>query len=184
MASIVLNGDTSGSVTVSPPAVAGTQTVTLPAASGVLQVSGNMPTFAAYQSSAQTLAATTSTLLQMQTEEWDTAGAFNNTGSTVTLNGISVPAYAFAPPVAGYYQVNSAWSTSLGDTLYITIYKNGTLYKTGTILGGSLGPTVGVTVYLNGTSDYIQSYGWCLGGRTINTGISSTYFQAIMVRSA
>ena len=36
MASVVVNGDTSGSVTLSAPAVAGTVTVTLPASSGTM----------------------------------------------------------------------------------------------------------------------------------------------------
>ena len=36
MASVVVNGDTSGAVTLSAPAVAGTVTVTLPAASGTM----------------------------------------------------------------------------------------------------------------------------------------------------
>jgi hypothetical protein len=44
MASIVLNGDTSGSVTLSPPAVAGTNTITLPAATGTAVVTGTTPT--------------------------------------------------------------------------------------------------------------------------------------------
>jgi hypothetical protein len=38
MASVVVNGDTSGAVTLSPPAVAGTVTVTLPSASGTMAV--------------------------------------------------------------------------------------------------------------------------------------------------
>jgi len=43
MASIVVNGDTSGAVTLSAPAVAGTVTVTLPATSGTMVVSGTTP---------------------------------------------------------------------------------------------------------------------------------------------
>lgn len=45
MASIVVNGDTSGAVTLSAPAVAGTVTVTLPSASGTMAVSGASPSF-------------------------------------------------------------------------------------------------------------------------------------------
>jgi hypothetical protein len=45
MASIVVNGDTSGSVTLSAPAVAGTVAVTLPSASGTMAVSGGSPSF-------------------------------------------------------------------------------------------------------------------------------------------
>jgi hypothetical protein len=44
MASIVLNGDTSGSITLSPPAVAGTNTITLPAATGTVVLTGTTPT--------------------------------------------------------------------------------------------------------------------------------------------
>jgi hypothetical protein len=39
MASVVLTGDTSGSITVSAPAVAGSNTVTLPASTGNVLVS-------------------------------------------------------------------------------------------------------------------------------------------------
>ena len=40
MSSIVVSGDTSGAVTLSAPAVAGTVTVTLPSTSGVMAVGG------------------------------------------------------------------------------------------------------------------------------------------------
>ena len=45
MSSIVVNGDTSGSVTLSAPATAGTVTVTLPSASGTMAVSGGSTSF-------------------------------------------------------------------------------------------------------------------------------------------
>ena len=48
MSSIVLSGDTSGSVTVSVPAVSGSNTVTIPAVTGTVMVSSNMPAFNAY----------------------------------------------------------------------------------------------------------------------------------------
>lgn len=46
MSSIVVQGDTSGSVTLSAPAVAGSVTVTLPAVSGTMSVYGGSPTYA------------------------------------------------------------------------------------------------------------------------------------------
>jgi hypothetical protein len=46
MSSIVVSGDTSGSVSLSAPAVAGTVTVTLPSTSGVMAVTGGSPSFA------------------------------------------------------------------------------------------------------------------------------------------
>ncbi len=45
MSSIVVNGDTSGAVTLSAPTVAGTVTVTLPSASGTMAVSGGSTSF-------------------------------------------------------------------------------------------------------------------------------------------
>ena len=73
---------------------------------GTVMVSGNMPAFSAYQGTTQSVSASTPTNMTISIKEFDTATAFNNTASTVTLNGLSVPAYAFMPPVAGYYQVN------------------------------------------------------------------------------
>ena len=45
MASVVVNGDTSGAVTLSAPAVAGTVTVTLPSTSGTMAVTGASQSF-------------------------------------------------------------------------------------------------------------------------------------------
>lgn len=44
MASIVINGDTSGGVTLAAPSIAGTPTVTLPAASGTMLTTGSTTT--------------------------------------------------------------------------------------------------------------------------------------------
>jgi len=54
MSSMILNGDTSGAITVTVPAVAGTNTVTIPAAAGTVMVSGNMPTFSYYETTTAT----------------------------------------------------------------------------------------------------------------------------------
>lgn len=43
MSSIVLTGDTSGTITVSAPAVAGTRTLTLPAATGTMALTSDSP---------------------------------------------------------------------------------------------------------------------------------------------
>ena len=47
MASIKLTGDTSGEITISAPAVAGTNTLTLPASTGEITVGNNTPYFVA-----------------------------------------------------------------------------------------------------------------------------------------
>jgi len=46
MASVVINGETSGSVTLSAPAVAGSVTVTLPAASGTMATTAGLSSYA------------------------------------------------------------------------------------------------------------------------------------------
>lgn len=193
MSSIVVSGDTSGAITIAAPAVAGTNTLTLPAATGTVMVSGNMPVFSAYANTTQAISQNVNTLININAKKFDTNTCFNNAGSTVTLNGVSAPAYSFAPNVAGYYSVGVALNgtgTSSG-LVCANLYKNGAIYQYGTQIPNS---TIGVStigtflVYLNGTSDYIQFYGYVTTGGTgtiygDSTG-QYTYFQASMVRTA
>jgi hypothetical protein len=116
MASIKLQGDTSGELTISAPAVAGTNTLTLPASTGTIMVTG--PAFSAYQSSGQVIGASVATKIQFQTEVFDTAAAFDSTTN-----------YRFTPLVAGYYQATGGiyfGAGAQGNQLYI--YKNGSNY--------------------------------------------------------
>jgi hypothetical protein len=170
-----------------PSALVLTNATGLPQAGLGTNVVGNGPSFSAYQSTAPDLVAGVLTLTVFQTEEWDTGGCFNNTASTVTLNGISVPQYSFAPNVAGYYQV-SASSTVASSNVYMImhLYKNGSLYKRYTnsnpaVISGLQGS---ILAYLNGTSDYIQIYVQQGGNQKLTNTSDSTYFQAVMVRSA
>jgi hypothetical protein len=74
MASLVLNGNTSGSVTISSPAVSGTTTLTLPATSGTVVTTGNIPTG--------------SVLQVLQTSKTDTFSS--SSASWVDVTGLSV----------------------------------------------------------------------------------------------
>ena len=179
MSSIVLNGDTSGSVTLSPPAVAGTQTVTLPAATGTVMVSGNMPAFSAYQSSAQTISSGSFTKVQFQTKEWDTANCFDNATN-----------YRFTPNVAGYYQVNTEIHTNSSISLraILVIYKNGSYGKWGSDTNAvNFSWSASALFYMNGSTDYLEVYFQQNSG----TGQALSdqqpyvnYFQASLVRTA
>jgi hypothetical protein len=194
MSSVVINGDTSGAITVTVPAVAGTNTATFPAATGTVMVSGNMPAFSAYQGTTQSVSSSTPTNMTISTKEFDTATAFNNTGSTTTLNGLSVPAYAFMPPVAGYYQINGQVTfTSTASTryAYCILYKKGTAFKQGAFSPLSSADYVAINVssiiYLDGTTDYVQLYGGQNSVSTVTTiasGVSYTYFNGSLVRAA
>jgi len=170
-----------------PSALVLTNATGLPQAGLGTNVAGNGPSFSAYQSTAPSLVANVGTLTVYQTEEWDTGGCFNNTASTVTLNGISVPQYAFAPNVAGYYQV-SAGATVASSNVYMlmNVYKNGSNHRRYTNSNPALfsGLQGSVLIYLNGTSDYLQIYVQQGGNQQLSTGADSTFFQAVMVRSA
>jgi hypothetical protein len=180
MSSIVISGDTSGSITLSSPAVAGSNTVTMPAASGVCMVSGNMPAFSAYPTGNQSYSANVATKVNFGTEEYDTN---NNFASS-----------RFTPTVAGYYQLN--YRISVGAQYGIVqLYKNGSVIAEGnTIQGYAQGFDSGAAgsnlVYANGSTDYFEVYvisntGTQLINGSISTGITlGTCFQGAMVRSA
>jgi len=173
MASLVLNGNTSGSVTISSPAVSGTTTLTLPTTTSTLAING--PAFRAYQSTAQSaLSGSTETKILLQTEDFDTN---NNFASS-----------RFTPTVAGYYQINGSVQIN-GTTTFLNaiIYKNGSVYKYGTYIPTSLSDPVSVIsdiVYCNGSTDYIELYANTGTSRATSAGTSVTSLSGALVRSA
>lgn len=155
---------------------------------------GEWPAFSAYRSSSnQSFSSGTWTALSAQTEEYDTIGAYNNTGSTTTLNGISVPAYSFAPNIAGYYQVSGEVNVTCtsGSQGNISIYKNGSEFKRGfAIVGGSFSQycmPVSAIVYMNGSTDYLTLYAVIVGTSPLFVSAGNgewCYFQAALIRGA
>ena len=180
MSSVILNGDTSGSVTVSVPAVAGTNTVTIPASTGTVMVSGNMPAFSVYASASQSVTSATFTKVTLDTEIFDT----NNNFASST----------FTPTVAGYYQINGI-IRGTGTTMTVieaVIYKNGSAYRRGTQIGvtfsGSQQVSVNDIVYMNGSTDYVELYGLitAASGATFEYNIisSTSAFSGALIRAA
>jgi hypothetical protein len=196
--SIVLAGITSGTITLQEPAVAGTNTLNLPAATGTLALTSQLPVagpaFSAYPAAAQTISNVTATLLQVNTKTgnsqlFDTAGAFNTTGSTTTLNGISVPAYSFAPPVAGYYLIIATCVSNGTGFVQPSIYVNNSGVNLVAMPSSSayLGGSNQLLTYMNGTSDYVQFYFYQSSGGSITTLASRPdlyKFSGFMVRGA
>jgi hypothetical protein len=183
MSSIVLSGDTSGTITVTVPAVAGTNTATLPAATGTVMVSGNMPAFSAYANAAQSCSSGIFTKIAFNTKVFDT----NNNFDAVTN-------YRFTPTVAGYYQINTGISlvatTAATSESFIFIYKNGSIYSYGsgqsfysTIQNMSVASNI---VFCNGSTDYIEAYVYHNVGSSVNTASGQTvaYISGAMVRAA
>jgi hypothetical protein len=154
MTSLVINGDTSGSITLQAPAAAGSSVHTLPAATGTVMVSGNMPTFYAYASATGNFSGATVTKVQLNAELFDTANCFDSSTN-----------YRFTPNVAGYYLINCSTAlVAAGQSqAVIMVYKNGVMYarwesratQSYYLSGGT------TIVYLNGSTDYIESYVYC-----------------------
>jgi hypothetical protein len=180
MASLILSGSTSGSVTLSSPAVSGTTTLTLPTTSGTVLTTastfgGTGPAFRAYQSTAQsTLTANVETKILLQTEDWDTNSNFASS--------------RFTPTVAGYYQINGSVQIN-GITAYLVsiLYKNGSVYKYGTYIPISSDSPLSVVsdvVYFNGSNDYIELYAGTGMSLATTAGTRVTTLSGSLVRSA
>jgi hypothetical protein len=204
MSSVVISGDTSGTVTLAAPAVAGSTTLTLPSTSGtvvigttpsgtivgttdtqtltnktlgntVVQASNAAPAFSAYQSLAQTLTSATWTKIQYQTKEFDTNTNYDN-----------VTNYRFTPTVAGYYQVNGGFAVNVSaTTITASFYKNGSRFKDIVNINTSAGAIYASTlIFLNGSTDYVELWGNIATGQALAASANQTYFQASFVRSA
>jgi hypothetical protein len=190
MASIVIAGDTSGTVTLAAPATAGTTTLTLPTTDGTVittgstgdvsqamlatGVAGTGPAFSAYSSSSQSVTSATFTKINFDTELFDTN---NNFASS-----------RFTPTVAGYYQINAYLTVATAVTrCLVTLYKNGSRVAILSDTDGSSANTSGgsTLIYFNGSTDYIEVYGYLVGVSPQFFGASdSTYFSGSLVRSA
>ena len=185
MAKLILNGSTSGSVTLESPAVSGTTTLTLPTTSGTVLTTGSTfggtgPAFSAYNAGTQSISASTSTKVVFNAEDFDTNSNFDSTTN-----------YRFTPTVAGYYQFNVNVYQAGGSYSYVWLnfYKNGAVIVEcsrvsttgqGTLNGSAL-------IYLNGSTDYVELYARSQGGTTLQLGASSKEFMnfsGAMIRSA
>jgi hypothetical protein len=160
------------------PSTAGN--ITVPAVTGTMMVSGNMPAFSAYLSSNQTMTSGVNTKVAFNTELYDTANCFDSTTN-----------YRFTPNVAGYYQFNLKVQTSgaVPSDIFCAITKNGGTETYRGVRGQSYVNTVvaSAVVYLNGSTDYVEGYLYQtatgINGGSIGGGDAS-YFNGAMVRSA
>jgi hypothetical protein len=171
-----LTSDTSGEIELQ----SGGSTIATVDSTGLTMASGKNlvttgPAFSAYQSSTQTLSAGVSTKIQCQTEEFDTASAYDNTTN-----------YRFTPQVAGYYQFNGAWTAGVtANNVTVAIYKNGAEAKRGqNVQATAAMMTVSCIVYLNGSTDYAELYATTQTGQAGALASYFTYFQGYLARSA
>ena len=177
--SIILQSTGGGSVTLQEPSTASNVTVTIPAATGTVMVSGNMPAFSAWKSSGtQSLTTNTWTKITFPTEDFDTANCFASS--------------TFTPNVAGYYQLNVCLDMNVSGTVaLVAIYKNGSIsryvgtnwaWPSATYETQMSGSTL---VSANGTTDYFEVYAKLTGTSTVvYSDVNTTVFQGFMVRTS
>ena len=173
------SGSTSGTINLVATAIAGSNTATLPAATGTVMVSGNMPAFSAYLGTNQTITSATYTKIQFNTKVFDTANAYDNATN-----------YRFTPQVAGYYQVGGGVSfdatVALNRTI-LNLYKNGSSFALLFDGNGNVSRIASSTLlYLNGSTDYVEMYGYISGTSSVlfDAGQNLTWFNASLVRTA
>ena len=162
------------------------------ASNATTPVSG--PAFTARLSAAAGYSASdnTWTKVPFDTKDYDTNTCMNVTSSTVTLNGISVPSYSFAPNVAGYYAITSNigfYGCTVGTGRMVQQFqKNGSflpvighymaIYTSSQSLPGS------ALIYMNGTSDYISLYANQSNGAARNFDFSAyNWMSGYLVRT-
>lgn len=171
------NANGTGTLTIAAPNTNSNYTLTLPTNTATLNVNG--PAFSAYAGASTTLTNNADTKVLFNTEEFDTNSNFASS--------------RFTPTVEGYYQINAAvriQAVASGNTIYITLYKNGAAYKLGNLViqPNTADPILLVTsvVYMNGSTDYVEIYAFQNFGSTRTTQASSgtTYFNGAMVRGA
>lgn len=177
MSQVAISGNASGTgtLTIAAPNTNSNYTLTLPAATGTVMVSGNMPAFSAYSNANQTTTSNVWTKISYQVEEFDTNNNFDSTTN-----------YRFTPTVAGYYQINGSYYSNGGPTrCAIAIYKNGASYKVADTVATTYAIFISSLVYLNGSTDYVEIYmNNVTGGTGIITDSTRTYFSGSMVRGA
>jgi hypothetical protein len=174
VATLSISGATSGAVSLAVPAVAGTNTVTIPAKTGNVMVDG--PAFGVYSNANLSVLNLTNTKVLFQVEEFDTNNSFSSS--------------TFTPTVAGYYQLNGhvAWSAATNSRNVIYLYKNGGVYKDGSDFSAADNYSLQIStmVYANGTTDYFEIYVIQVSGGTLTlaSGQKNSWFNGSLVRGA
>ena len=148
--------------------------------SGLLGVGG--PLISVARSGTQSITSAVETVVQFNSEIYDTANCYN-TGT-----------YRFTPNVAGIYKVsaivNMITTSNNVSSALCSLRKNGSIYRRGTQLNiaatanvSVFSPTVDTLVPMNGTTDYIDITVYAVGSTlTIDPSTQLTYMDAYLVR--
>jgi hypothetical protein len=149
---------------------AGTKTVS----AGPVAADCIRPAFKARRASTQSVTANTWTKMQLSTEVFDTADAFDATTN-----------YRFTPQVAGYYHFFGQISSTVTATRRIAgIYKNGVQSAVGNDASTVYRAIVSDIVYLNGSTDYVELWGFTSGTSFVPEGDADLYLTGALIAPA
>lgn len=145
-------------------------------------VAGTGPAFSVSLGATQSVSSGVAAKVQLNTEQFDTAGAFDATTN-----------FRFQPTVAGYYLVTgrvAGAASTAGTVLSPMLYKNGAFLQNGQPYippSGSSSMTTTITglVYLNGSTDYLELWANNTGSgtNTFSAGVGVTFLQGALVRA-
>jgi len=158
-----------------------------------LSAESNTPSFYATGDGSTNVGNAAVNRIANQREVFDNGGCYNHTSGTVTLNGISVPDFRFAPNVAGLYYfigavrlntanfnvglVNNLGGTGGSETYSSLVYGTGIANNTVVVSGYSL---------MNGTGNnmVLTCYQESGGSVQTNDAIYTTYFGGFLVKKS
>ena len=133
----------------------------------------NTPAFRATMSTNQTISNNTSTIINFNTETYDTDSCYNTS------------TYRFTPNVAGKYLVIASYALGVNastGTFICSIFKNGSEHSRANVVlsSSTSSPITTSFIELNGSSDYIDVRGYQSTGssKTTYAGADQTYFSA------
>ena len=132
-------------------------------------VNVNRPSFFVHAASAQAVADSTDTKVNLDTESWDTDSAFDTSNYRFTVPSGQAGKYMFNGGI-GYTNLTD------NDESRVMIYKNGSLVNWWKYFQGQNG-TIAIqnSVVLDlAVSDYIELYAFQVSGGSINTASGST----------
>jgi hypothetical protein len=144
MASLVLNGNTSGSVTISSPAVSGTTTLTLPTTSGTVLTNGINTNFPA------------GSVLQVVNATYATATSNSTTTYASTGLTASITPSSASNKILVIVNIGSIQNNNSGNGVNLQLWRNSTALYTFGIVNGYTNSAI-VTVTSGGGTTNLDS---------------------------
>ena len=148
-------------------------TITLPSTATFTNFPNNTPSFGAYLNANQSIANSTNTKINFNTEYWDSDGKFDTSTNR------------FTPGIAGKYFFNSSLRYDNGGSYEVSliIYKNGSEYIKVRFNQNSSVETIQVTGILDlDTDDYVEIYGRQAQGGSVDVNGDTNGTDSVTAR--